>query len=69
MDHNLRLSYEALVPDMIEDDQFWKNYFYLIEDRKRELGHNHRLGGRRSDVIVQPSALEQTQEELLDSTD
>ena len=35
-----------LVPDMIDEDDFWRNYFYKIECYKAELGIENRLGRR-----------------------
>ena len=46
MDKNLHKTRHMLVPEMIEEDEFWRNYFYKIECFKAELGIESRLGRR-----------------------
>jgi hypothetical protein len=47
LDLNLKKSRHELVPEMITEDDFWRNYFYRIELMKKELGVSaHRLGPR-----------------------
>ena len=43
-DKNLSETRERLVPNEVEDDEFWRNYFYHIECAKAELGIPNRLG-------------------------
>ena len=45
-DKNLNESRDKLVPDEIEEEDFWFNYFYGIECIKAELGLPNRLGGK-----------------------
>lgn len=45
LDRNLLEAHERLVPDMVGEDSFWRNYFYEIELQKKELGEFSRLGG------------------------
>ena len=50
LDLNLKKSRHELVPEMITEDDFWRNYFYRIEYMKKELGiSSHRLGPRIPD--------------------
>ena len=44
MDLNLKKSRHELVPEMITEDDFWRNYFYRIECLKKQLGVPNRLG-------------------------
>ena len=48
MDKNLKKTRHDLVPEMISEDDFWRNYFYKIEVAKAELGVETRLGPRKS---------------------
>ena len=36
----------ALVPDEVNENEFWRNYFYQIELWKKEQGLSHKLGER-----------------------
>jgi hypothetical protein len=45
-DKNLSDQRQVLVPEMIEEDDFWCNYFYSIEQFKAELGLPHKLTGK-----------------------
>ena len=38
MDKNLKKTRHSLVPDLVSEDEFWRNYFYKIECAKAELG-------------------------------
>ena len=38
VDRNLEAKRHSLVPDLIEEDDFWRNYFYKIKLFKDELG-------------------------------
>ena len=48
LDLNLKKSRMELVPEMITEDQFWRNYFYRVEVIKMNLGvrENLKLGRR-----------------------
>ena len=48
MDKNLKKTRHSLVPDLVSEDEFWRNYFYKIECAKAELGVQTRLGARKS---------------------
>ena len=48
MDMNLKKTRHDLVPELISEDDFWRNYFYKIECAKAELGVETRLGPRKS---------------------
>ena len=45
-DMNLDDSREKLVPDEVDEDEFWFNYFYAIEHAKMKLGLPTMLGGK-----------------------
>ena len=45
-DSNLGKVREDLVPDMLDENEFWKNYFYKVEQIKAENGLPTRLGGK-----------------------
>jgi hypothetical protein len=38
LDKNLGTKRHALVPDLIDEDDFWRNYFYKIMQFKQEIG-------------------------------
>lgn len=42
-DRNLADIRELLVPGSVTEDEFWRNYFYLIELAKKQLGLQSRL--------------------------
>lgn len=44
LDKNLLEAHQRLVPDLVGEDSFWRNYFYEIELYKQELGVHSRLG-------------------------
>jgi hypothetical protein len=44
-DSNLADNREILVPSLVSEDEFWRNYFYAIECTKKSLGLPTRLGG------------------------
>lgn len=44
LDLNLKKTRHELVPEVITEDDFWKNYFYKIECCKKDLGLKTRLG-------------------------
>ena len=44
-DNNLADTREILVPSMVNEDEFWRNYFYAIECTKQDLGLPSRLAG------------------------
>ena len=48
LDLNLKKTRHELVPELISEDHFWRNYFYKIEFLKFSLGvrDNLRLGRR-----------------------
>lgn len=43
-DKNLQKTRQQCVPDLIEEDEFWLNYFYKIECIKASLGLPNELG-------------------------
>ena len=45
-DSNLGETREKIVPGMVSEDEFWRNYFYAIECIKQEMGLPTRLGDR-----------------------
>ena len=48
LDKNLKKTRHQLVPDMVDEDDFWRNYFYKIECFKAEMGLENRLGSKIS---------------------
>ncbi|CDW86379.1 UNKNOWN [Stylonychia lemnae] len=44
IDPTLNMVMNDLVPDLVEEDDFWRNYFYNIEIIKAQLGLVNRLG-------------------------
>ena len=46
LDKNLRDVRHQLVPDMVEEDDFWRNYFYQLECTKAIMGLENELGNR-----------------------
>lgn len=42
-DRNLSDIRDTLVPLQVSEDEFWRNYFYLIELGKKSLGLQSRL--------------------------
>lgn len=38
LDKNLLETYTRLVPDLVGDETFWRNYFYEIEKYFAEIG-------------------------------
>ena len=48
MDLNLKKTRHDLVPELITEDDFWRNYFYKIECFKRDMGLQSRLGRKIS---------------------
>ena len=58
MDLNLKKSRHEFVPEMISEDNFWRNYFYRIECMKRDQGLVTKLGKR---IVQGPvAAVDQT---------
>lgn len=45
-DSNLAETREKIVPGMVSEDEFWRNYFYAIECIKQDMDLPTRLGGR-----------------------
>ena len=45
-DSNLNSTREKMVPSEVEDDEFWRNYFYAVECYKAELGVGTRIGDK-----------------------
>ena len=67
-DNNLAATYEKLVPDLVDDDHFWCNYFYEIELIKHAHGLPSLIGGQ---VVVEKRShkVEEADQELLQSQD
>ena len=59
-DKNLDSTRDKVVPDEIDDEDFWRNYFYTIEIFKAELGLPTRLG----DKITQEDRTRMIEEEV-----
>ena len=67
LDQNLKKMRHELVPELIEEDEFWRNYFYKIECAKAELGVKNELGSRidpaeRARLLQQREEMEQVAE-------
>ena len=45
-DSNLQVTREKMVPSEVEDEEFWRNYFYAVECYKAELGVGTRIGDK-----------------------
>jgi len=43
-DRNLQKVRQQCVPDLIEEEEFWRNYFYKIECIKASVGLPNNLG-------------------------
>ena len=43
-DSNLADARELLVPSLVSEDEFWRNYFYSIELIKKNMGLPSRIG-------------------------
>ena len=43
LDKNLAEKRQELVPDLISENDFWRNYFYCIELAKRNIGEANML--------------------------
>lgn len=46
LDKNLAETHGRIVPDMIGEISFWRNYFYEIENFFKEKDQHSRLGDR-----------------------
>mmetsp|Transcript_34584 Transcript_34584/g.45473 ORF Transcript_34584/g.45473 Transcript_34584/m.45473 type:complete len:107 (-) Transcript_34584:229-549(-) len=57
LDLNLKKTRHEVVPEIITEDEFWRNYFYKVECLKKQLGVSNRLGA--------PIAREQREQQLL----
>ena len=44
MDKNLKKTRRDLVPELVTEDEFWRNYFYQVELFRSELGLQNSLG-------------------------
>ena len=52
IDENLNSKRHELVPELIGEDEFWRNYFYRVEYLKKRLGlEPTRLGARIPDDL------------------
>jgi hypothetical protein len=47
-DANLAKAHDSIVPDLCSDDSFWRNYFYEIEVKFRELKERSSIGAELS---------------------
>ena len=43
LDRNLLATHLRLIPDMVGEESFWRNYFYEIEKFKFELGNSQKI--------------------------
>lgn len=65
-DSNLADVRDLLVPSMVTEDEFWRNYFYSIELIKRDMGLPCRIGTevakseREKLALVQESKLNES---------
>ena len=48
LSNDLRETHSAIVPDLVSDDSFWRNYFYEVELKFSELGEHSKIGGKVS---------------------
>jgi hypothetical protein len=48
LSNDLRETHNAIVPDLVSDDSFWRNYFYEIELKFSELGEHSKIGQKVS---------------------
>ena len=46
LDQNLRNLREKITPDLVSEEDFWRNYFYEVEKILQENNLPSRLGGR-----------------------
>ena len=44
LDQNLEIVRNDIVPDLVDEEEFWRNYFYKIEYIKSSLGLPSALG-------------------------
>ena len=56
LDLNLKKTRHELVPELINEDDFWRNYFYKVEMLKKSMGLPTCLG--------EPVARDQRQQQL-----
>jgi hypothetical protein len=47
LDSNLRLLHDRIVPDFVDDEDFWRCYFYEIELIKQANGLDCLIGTKR----------------------
>ena len=70
LDLNLKKIRHELVPEMITEEDFWRNYFYKIELRKKELNLTNKLGMSISrQERAQKMREKQTEAQLADEED
>lgn len=65
LDLNLNKARHELVPEMISEDDFWRNYFYRIECLKKDLDLPNRLGSKIP-VAQREKSLRQKSAQLAD---
>lgn len=53
LDSNLRDRRERFVPDLVDEDDFWRCYFYECEQAKKDAGFHSKLGEARPEISEQ----------------
>lgn len=61
LDPTLRDKRERFVPNLVEEEDFWRCYFYECEAAKKEAGLPHKLGGPRAQISEEPAQKEAVQ--------
>ena len=46
LDQNLANVRSDIVPDLVEEEEFWRNYFYKVEEVKANVGLPSELGAK-----------------------
>ena len=62
LDLNLKKTRHELVPEMITEDDFWRNYFFKIELIKKNMGLEARLGAPVAQAKIEQSLLQKRNE-------
>jgi BSD domain len=60
IDQNLRNLREKITPDLVSEEDFWRNYFFEVEKIMHENNQPHRLGNK-----IDPAEKERIQHEAL----
>ena len=70
MDKNLKKTRRDLVPELVTEDEFWRNYFYQVELFRSELGLQNSLGQEftHDQIVSKLKEVGVQQEEKLQTT-